>query len=259
MPDQPIDPLQALSKASSIGAAQPGDRYAPAPSDSLLQQLVARVVGAGRPSSVAAADPYGIGAYLKGAGPVPLMAGTMEPQSAPLFKRVGRSDLLEVLKEATGALKPGEHYLPTITAPPGSGKPALGAGLLGPHPAINSLLDVLSHDPYASDTPAQIPQKFFAEAKGKQAIPGMRQEARLTSLEGRPDTVLTRPSLHDLHAMDVRDKLSEAPIAPLAPPVKSRGGWIVKRTETMPAEFESKFSQVADLNALGRALRKSTK
>jgi hypothetical protein len=68
---QTADPLQAMQKAQTIGPARVGERY----QDDLNPSLVgiARKVlgGAQRPASVAAEDPYGIGAWLKGAGPMP--------------------------------------------------------------------------------------------------------------------------------------------------------------------------------------------
>jgi hypothetical protein len=68
---QTVDPLQAMQKAQTIGPARVGERY----QDDLNPSLVgiARKVlgGAQRPASVAAEDPYGIGAWLKGAGPMP--------------------------------------------------------------------------------------------------------------------------------------------------------------------------------------------
>jgi hypothetical protein len=68
---QTPDPLQAMQKAQTIGPARVGERY----QDDLNPSLVgiARKVlgGAQRPASVAAEDPYGIGAWLKGAGPMP--------------------------------------------------------------------------------------------------------------------------------------------------------------------------------------------
>jgi hypothetical protein len=68
---QTQDPLQAMQKAQTIGPARVGERY----QDDLNPSLVgiARKVlgGAQRPPSVAAEDPYGIGAWLKGAGPMP--------------------------------------------------------------------------------------------------------------------------------------------------------------------------------------------
>jgi hypothetical protein len=68
---QTADPLQAMQKAQTIGPARVGERYQEDLNPSLVG--IARKVlgGAQRPASVAAEDPYGIGAWLKGAGPMP--------------------------------------------------------------------------------------------------------------------------------------------------------------------------------------------
>jgi hypothetical protein len=68
---QTADPLQAMQKAQTIGPARVGERYQEDLNPSLVG--IARKVlgGAQRPPSVAAEDPYGIGAWLKGAGPMP--------------------------------------------------------------------------------------------------------------------------------------------------------------------------------------------
>jgi hypothetical protein len=68
---QTPDPLQAMQKAQTIGPARVGERYQEDLNPSLVG--IARKVlgGAQRPASVAAEDPYGIGAWLKGAGPMP--------------------------------------------------------------------------------------------------------------------------------------------------------------------------------------------
>jgi hypothetical protein len=68
---QTVDPLQAMQKAQTIGPARVGERYQEDLNPSLVG--IARKVlgGAQRPPSVAAEDPYGIGAWLKGAGPMP--------------------------------------------------------------------------------------------------------------------------------------------------------------------------------------------
>jgi hypothetical protein len=60
-----------MQKAQTIGPARVGERYLEDLSPSLVG--IARKVlgGAQRPASVAAEDPYGIGAWLKGAGPMP--------------------------------------------------------------------------------------------------------------------------------------------------------------------------------------------
>jgi hypothetical protein len=68
---QTRDPLTALQGAQTIGPARVGERYQEDLNPSLVG--IARKVlgGAQRPASVAAEDPYGIGAWLKGAGPMP--------------------------------------------------------------------------------------------------------------------------------------------------------------------------------------------
>ena len=99
MPDQKLtpladlvaDPQQAWRKAGTIGAARVGDRYLPPEGNWSLLDFIASVLGGPRrPSSVAAQDPYGIEAGLKGAGPMPMfMASTAEaaPVQGALAKK----------------------------------------------------------------------------------------------------------------------------------------------------------------------------
>lgn len=68
---QTSDPMQAAAKAQTIGPSRVGERYQEPLNPDLVD--IARNVmgGAVRPRSVAAADPYGIQAWLQGNGPMP--------------------------------------------------------------------------------------------------------------------------------------------------------------------------------------------
>jgi hypothetical protein len=93
-PDRERGPNQAWSKAQTIGAPGLGDRYVPPttneimasdnPFRALIESLASRVVGPGRPKSVAAADPYGLEAALAGKGHFPVFMGTTEEIGAAL-------------------------------------------------------------------------------------------------------------------------------------------------------------------------------
>lgn len=91
----PADPMLALRKAATIGAAQVGQREMRPTlneilaSDQPLAQIASLFMGARRPTSVAAADPYGITAWQKGAGDMPVfMMGSTEDIGRGLFSRV---------------------------------------------------------------------------------------------------------------------------------------------------------------------------
>ncbi len=68
---QTKDPLQAMQKAQTIGPARVGERYLEPLNPSAVDVVRSLAGGAARPSSVNAADPYGIEAWQKGAGPMP--------------------------------------------------------------------------------------------------------------------------------------------------------------------------------------------
>jgi len=74
----------AASHAQTIGASRVGERYVPTDAPLDLWGAAKRyVLGAeGRPATVAAADPYGIDAWLKGAGPMPMLMGATKDVSA---------------------------------------------------------------------------------------------------------------------------------------------------------------------------------
>jgi hypothetical protein len=77
---EPEDPQSAWTKAATIGASKVGERYVD-PTNPGVLDIVRQMLGMGaaRPRSVQAADPYGIEAWLKGAGPMPILAATTEP------------------------------------------------------------------------------------------------------------------------------------------------------------------------------------
>jgi len=72
------DPMLALQKAQTIGASRVGERYLPTEAPASLWDLIKRygLGGEGRPASVTAQDPYGIDAWLHGAGAMPMLWGT---------------------------------------------------------------------------------------------------------------------------------------------------------------------------------------
>jgi hypothetical protein len=111
-PPAAADPMLALQKAATIGASRPGERYLPQtlgeilssanPALSAFRRLAEPLVGAGRPTSVAAADPTGIEAWQAGGPPPGLMMGSVEPVpfAAPrlgdLLKQVGGKEALKL-------------------------------------------------------------------------------------------------------------------------------------------------------------------
>lgn len=101
------DPLAtAASKATSIGPPKVGDRFMPTqPQENLFQWLLEKFTGPRRPTSVAAQDPYGIGAWEKGVGSVPVMAsGTIEGKIPSIAQRLRQA--------AKGELPTGDPSLP---------------------------------------------------------------------------------------------------------------------------------------------------
>lgn len=74
----PVDVYAAAKKAETIGAPKVGTRYLPTEAPWTLSDLAALMVGPARPMSVAAQDPYGILAWERGAGDLPLFMGTTE-------------------------------------------------------------------------------------------------------------------------------------------------------------------------------------
>lgn len=101
MPD-PYNPLEALKKASSIGAPKVGEHYVDTEAPPSLWDLAKRFVGQERPSSVAAQDPYGIGAWEKGTGPMPMMAGTVNEEAGGMM--AGLKGLYSRVSQAASAL-----------------------------------------------------------------------------------------------------------------------------------------------------------
>jgi hypothetical protein len=101
---QTRDPLIAATLgAKGIGPSQVGERYVTPTVNEMIgmenpaPDVAARLLTLGlgdsnrRPPSVAAADPIGIGAWEKGAGPMPMFLGTTEPVEGPgLYSRVDR-------------------------------------------------------------------------------------------------------------------------------------------------------------------------
>lgn len=83
----PQDPLIGLRKAQTIGPSQVGERYVPTTAHKNLWDIAKEYVMGGeqRPMSVAAQDPTGVSAWLKGAGNMPMLglnAGTLGPGEA---------------------------------------------------------------------------------------------------------------------------------------------------------------------------------
>lgn len=89
---QTYDLMQAMQKAATIGPSRVGERYVPTEAQPDILDLLKRYVmgGEGRPTSVATHDPYGIEAWQKGAGPMPMMAGTTQ-ELGGLYSRLERA------------------------------------------------------------------------------------------------------------------------------------------------------------------------
>lgn len=88
-PKQPKPEVSPWRKAETIGASKVGERYAEPTNPTTFDLIRKFTGGAQRPRSVQAADPYGIEAWMKGAGDVPgLMMGSTEEVGGPLKKAV---------------------------------------------------------------------------------------------------------------------------------------------------------------------------
>ncbi len=122
------DPLEALKKAQTIGAARVGDRYAEPENPSILDMLRRFTVGESRPPSVAAEDPYGIEAWQQGSGQMPGLMGTTAPISQGPHPAI--SALQKLLGKEPPAPTPAKQFLgerlsgwvphrPAISAPEG--------------------------------------------------------------------------------------------------------------------------------------------
>lgn len=200
----PSDPLTALRGAATIGASKVGERYAEPENPSLLDLMRQFAGGAARPSSVAAADPYGIEAWKQGSGPVPgLMMGSIgEPKGLgavnPMFTAVGEESAFNAPRQMPRATEPVEAAYQRIMTNGSANRgvrPPIGGASQEPHPAIRALLDSLSQAPSPVNpdqlalgdrvTSFQVPHRQLI-----QAPPGFELPSGTSPFPDRPDALV---------------------------------------------------------------------
>ena len=177
---------QAWSKAETIGAPGLGDRYVPPttneimasdnPFRALLESVSSRVIGPGRPRSVAAADPYGLEAALEGKGHFPVFMGTVDEVGGAgrgLFSRVDDAvsrlpakgahpnKIAGILKSNASAEELAYRQVPEFLAAKGNATvtPAELAAHLAAHPAPMPAVKTLA----ASGLPEGHLQRFMSQ------------------------------------------------------------------------------------------------